>query len=432
MASIKQAVAALIDDLPRAHARAHEALGRQAWQEAADAYDAIRAEYPQDGAAHVYGGWALREAGRTTEAEAVLRRAVELFPDDLWAHIHLALCATRTDRWREASERFEVVRTRWPNEQTGHIEGGWTLREAGELNAAEAVLSRSVELFPDAPQAWFHYALNAEARQDWEAACRRWTEMRARWPQDERSRGGLQRSSYMRDFSLAASSTDDVDGDRMRPRPKPSAGGDPRMVVAHFESLGDSCELGFVQRHFGVEPLSLLRWASTPTDKLILGLRKDFSGVGDAETTYMNEYFGDEYVVSDARYFQNIHTHVKRKGLEDEARFLLQMRRGLGRLAEILREELVECGKIFVHRSRQTVDADQLASLIAALRRHGPAKLLLVQSASDSHPSGSLRWHDELTAIAHLPLTADLAKETIDFDAWLTLCTQVAEHWGVR
>jgi hypothetical protein len=33
-----------------------------------------------------------------------------------------------------------------------------------------------------------------------------------------------------------------------------------------FENLGGNCEFGLVQRHFGAEPLSLLRWTATPPE----------------------------------------------------------------------------------------------------------------------------------------------------------------------
>ena len=32
-------------------------------------------------------------------------------------------------------------------------------------------------------------------------------------------------------------------------------------LLNSFESLGDNCEFGFVQRKFGTEPAGLLRWA---------------------------------------------------------------------------------------------------------------------------------------------------------------------------
>ena len=34
-----------------------------------------------------------------------------------------------------------------------------------------------------------------------------------------------------------------------------------RDLVFAFESIGDNCELGMLQRHVGIEPLGLLRFA---------------------------------------------------------------------------------------------------------------------------------------------------------------------------
>ena len=316
------------------------------------------------------------------------------------------------------------MRARWPDQFTGHVEGGWASREAGQLDEAEQVLGHAVEAFPTEPHAWFHYALNAQARQDWQGAYERWAKMRALDPDNERAREGLQRSQYMRDF-IAAASNDQPIQSRVDARPRGSI----HQVVTKFESLGDTCEFGFVQRHFGYEPLSLLRWATTPTDKLILGLEEQFEGVGSFEQTYLNEYVEDEYVVSDRTYFENIHTHVKRKDIKDEARFLAQMARGLARLVEKLFEDLALCEKAFVHRSISKIDAATLDRLTAGLRKNGPAKLLVVQAASESHPTGELTWRDELTALAYLPLRTDLSKETIDFDAWAGVCLDVAERW---
>lgn len=38
----------------------------------------------------------------------------------------------------------------------------------------------------------------------------------------------------------------------------------PSELVARFESLGDNCEFGLVQRHFGAEPVGVFRF---PTPK---------------------------------------------------------------------------------------------------------------------------------------------------------------------
>ena len=44
---------------------------------------------------------------------------------------------------------------------------------------------------------------------------------------------------------------------------------DDRDLVLQFESIGDNCELGLVQRRAGSEPLGLLRFAGS-TDKVSL------------------------------------------------------------------------------------------------------------------------------------------------------------------
>src|ERR1700761_1738697 len=61
-------------------------------------------------------------------------------------------------------------------------------------------------------------------------------------------------------------------------------------VALRFESLGGTghgCEFGLFQRHFGAEPLGLLRWADTPVDLLIKALESRFEGVGAPDNTIL-------------------------------------------------------------------------------------------------------------------------------------------------
>lgn len=48
-------------------------------------------------------------------------------------------------------------------------------------------------------------------------------------------------------------------------------------LLAQFESLGDNCEFGFVQRFHGVEPSGLMRWATAPIEGVITGLNDGWS-----------------------------------------------------------------------------------------------------------------------------------------------------------
>ena len=50
-------------------------------------------------------------------------------------------------------------------------------------------------------------------------------------------------------------------------------------IMDSFESLGDTCEFGFAQRHFGIEPIGLLRWTGAPLPGLLDALGARFAGL---------------------------------------------------------------------------------------------------------------------------------------------------------
>ena len=53
-----------------------------------------------------------------------------------------------------------------------------------------------------------------------------------------------------------------------------------RDLMLRFESLGQNCEFGLVQRRCGSEPLGLLRFASTPLPHLLAAFEGGFEGLG--------------------------------------------------------------------------------------------------------------------------------------------------------
>jgi hypothetical protein len=53
-----------------------------------------------------------------------------------------------------------------------------------------------------------------------------------------------------------------------------------REALLNVQSLGVNCEIGFVQRLVGAEPLGLFRWTFAPLDKLLPALESRFEGLG--------------------------------------------------------------------------------------------------------------------------------------------------------
>ena len=78
-----------------------------------------------------------------------------------------------------------------------------------------------------------------------------------------------------------------------------------RDLAMRFESLGGTghgCEFGLFQRHFGAEPLGLLRWADLSHHLLTRALESRFDGVGLPENTIVfNPAGSDEWWTKDTR-----------------------------------------------------------------------------------------------------------------------------------
>jgi hypothetical protein len=98
---------------------------------------------------------------------------------------------------------------------------------------------------------------------------------------------------------------------RLLPRPAPTPG--PPLpfnqMIMGFESLGDNCEFGLVQRQLQAEPLGLLRFSFIELPLLLRGLRSGFEGLGEPDTVEVNVVGQDrEFVVRESVYGMTYHT----------------------------------------------------------------------------------------------------------------------------
>ncbi len=173
-------------------------------------------------------------------------------------------------------------------------------------------------------------------------------------------------------------------------------------VCMAFESLGENCEFGLVQRHFGAEPLGLLRFSGVAVHHLIDALDHDFEGVGRPDQTevHLNTH-GTEYFSVDARYGFSSHSMVFAEDatpaeaaarIERRARFLRQK----------MLEDLRSAPKIYVYQSGDDPPRADMSSLLAALRRHGPNRLLWVKPNPDAALHGAVTLLEDRLMLGHL------------------------------
>jgi tetratricopeptide (TPR) repeat protein len=123
----------------------------------------------------------LLDLKRFDEAETLMADRLRREPGELDHHFGHALVAERRGDLDAAVRRWAQVRKKFPGEAVGYVHGGICLRQSGQIEAAEALHSKAVGEFPKLRQAWVEWARDAEHRQDWQEAMRRWEAMHERF-----------------------------------------------------------------------------------------------------------------------------------------------------------------------------------------------------------------------------------------------------------
>ncbi|MEI7711454.1 MAG: hypothetical protein WCI94_08475 [Rhodospirillales bacterium] len=205
----------------------------------------------------------------------------------------------------------------------------------------------------------------------------------------------------------------------------------PRDIFARFQSLGDNCEFGLVQRWAGSDPVDLLRFASfhaSAEERLRLtieALTAGFEGLGAPESVVC-ELTGDQrprqYAVWERRWNLLYHPERTEAEIAPDALHAQQVRVLPFRRRKLL-EDLEAAHRIFVWKSNATASEDEIVALLACLRRYGPNRLLWVRPAAGAKTPGHVEHagdgliHGYVSAFAPY----DSAHEA-DYRSWLAVC----------
>lgn len=193
-----------------------------------------------------------------------------------------------------------------------------------------------------------------------------------------------------------------------------------RDLVLAFESIGDNCEFGILQRKIGVEPLGLLRFAGAPLRDLIRALNTRFKGIADPDRIRIEPENG-EYMVRLAACNFTRHADVKIGEMAPEAVHEQQCR-VIRFLANKLIEDLESPGKILIFRQNEPLAANDLIDLRLALAKYGPNTLLWVQEACVGHPPGSVDVVDEWMMVGYIHRFAHRERvPDLDVRSWLRM-----------
>jgi tetratricopeptide (TPR) repeat protein len=404
----------------------------QNWIQAWRRWRGVRVNFSDARVAYLLEARALFRLRAFEEAEMVALAGANLFPDDGELVLEAARCASRMKRHVSALPRWEKAFQLVPHIPSAAIGYAEALTHAGAAHHADTILTEANARFPDDAATAIAFARQAVEHGDWAAAETRW-------------RAAHQKHSANRAFAAAANEAamkallhDRADlagvlgylaGTELPLVQSPGSdlGAvpeiEPRVLFMSFESLGYNCEFGIVQRHFGAEPLSLLRWTATEPDILATALNNQLDGVGLPENTRI--VLDSDYRTKDTRYFMLMHTFILPSQATPEE-LLPKFCKRLQYLRVKLLDDLRAAEKIFLYKAVAPITDEQIMPLWRAVSAYGPNTLVVARIAESGHPAGSVRVLEPGLIVGYFDRTSTTDPS---FGVWLEICRRSYAIW---
>jgi tetratricopeptide (TPR) repeat protein len=414
------------------------AYARQEWLEAIPRFETVRSRFPEVLDGHRFVADLFVGQKQFDNADAVLREAMTRFPTDprlatsyAWSG-HLK-CDQMGD-WREAGERWRWLVSQFPGEPLGYAMVGFvSMRYLGLIKEAEATLLKGMDRFPEDTAIASNYARAADYGHNWSEAMRRWDALVARWPDDRSILKGRGETADRRRLTEIDHLTNKP-ASRATIRsaaPVSQHVSEEGRVLIQFESLGENCEFGLAQRHFGVEPLGLLRWVSLDAAALCIALEERFARLDDPEDLEI-ELQGPEYHACGKQYQMRMHTFIvasEYKGTQQQLK--AQLFRRLKYLKDKLLGDLTAAEKLFIWQSGvgSTLYDETILHMHRAVQRYSTRNTLLVVKRNNERGQAPAMFRrDTGLLVATLPQVEEAVASdgsmsvSSPFNGWLKLC----------
>jgi hypothetical protein len=198
-----------------------------------------------------------------------------------------------------------------------------------------------------------------------------------------------------------------------------------------FQSAGNDCEFAFLQRGLGFEPIGLLRFASITIDELARGVNCGFAGIAAPERMEVfvpQDAVNHDYMVREGNYGLVYHTNIDPTSIGAEALKVKEVVR-LRRLAERFIEDVGYGDHIFVVKYKDPPAPVQVARLLAAFRRLGPATLLWIREDARPEMAGTAGWLLPGLLVGYVDRIDTPPLQNISTASWLSACHAAYLLW---
>ena len=390
------------------------------WSEALTRWGVYRDRYPDRAVCYSAASVPLRELARFDEAEALVVQGLRRHPGDSELLANHAFVACSRKDWTNALERWTAYRDRFPDHAISYVHTGIAYRELTRFDEADAIIQDGLDRFPNHAELVVNFAWTANQKHDWPEALRRWRMYCDLVPGDPR--GHRQITLVLQELERF----DDVLRISRTESPTAEDSSVARLML-EFESLGENCEFGIVQRHFGAEPWGLLRFTATPPGLLIQALEARFAGVGESDNIVLDVQDG-EYMTTDKRYHMLTHTFISEnehdrddrlRAVSERLRFVRA--RMLPHLRDKLIADLTAAEKIFVYGCGEPLHEDVARALWTAIRSYGDNHLLFVRLCDERNAPGTVRVIENGLYVGYID---KFSVSDPSVELWLKLCRQ--------
>lgn len=353
-------------------------------------------------------------------ADQALSTALSIYPDTYEVRARHAALPGRFNLWHEAAARWHINILNYPDMLEYADMAAFALEKSGDTEFATSILSKAADTYPERIDLRMLHAKSAEKEKKWVDAIESWDIVIDSNPQDINAKNARGEAFWHAGFQDLAANSADRDNVVISTEQTDTETQQFIKIAEQFESLGDNCEFGFVQRLLGAEPLGLLRFtAITPVDLLDFLHSKfsDFGNHGSLEIIRTNT----EVMLQDTKNRFSFHTFVKSEGL-DESRFLFQQHKRLDFLKREILHDLSTGSKIFVCKnSHEAISDSTLVQISDALQSYGPNYLLGIRLADETNEPGSILLLNEFTMVgfvSYIFRKIPDSMDQIDMDSW--------------
>lgn len=406
-----------------------QALAEQAeknWPQAIEAWKTCLEYDPQSRLALIFMAKCYENMSEYAQADRALSTALAIYPDNYEVRARYAALPGAFDNWQESSDRWRENLETHPGMIEYSDMAALAFENTGDTESATVLLAKAADMFPDRVNLRMLHAKSAEKMKNWPEAIKSWDLVIKAMPDDMNARNARGDALWHSGFQRSAQSEEEISAEKLPPHKSFSETHNLAKMAEKFESLGDNCELGFVQRILGAEPLGLLRFTAITPETVLGFLHNKFADFGNLETLRLIKT-DTEVMLQDSKSRYSFHTFVKSDGL-DEEKFLNQQHKRLNFLKREIMHDLSTGEKIFVCKDSYKPISDKILYAISdCLRSYGPNLLLAIRLSDNTHPPGSMILLNEHIMIGHVTKifkkTPD-SMDQIDMNSWKKILSQ--------